>query len=256
LIESVYGDRLHENSLSRKEIIEDVIEDVVRNKGVLLIPSFAMERTQQLLFEIDRLFEEGRVPRVPVYVDSPLALKLTEVYKRFTKYWSGETQMLKSSDGSLLSFPGLHKSFSSEDSQHIDNAPMPKIIIAGSGMSHGGRILRHEKMYLDDPRTILFIVGYQGLGSLGRAIIEGKKTIRISGEEITVRARVVTTSGYSAHADQSQLLAWLRPESRGIRQVFVVQGEVLSSVALAVKIRDELAIDAIVPKENEVRDII
>ncbi|MBM3281191.1 MAG: MBL fold metallo-hydrolase [Candidatus Harrisonbacteria bacterium] len=256
LIESAYGDRLHENSLSRREIIEDVIEDVVLSKGVLLIPSFAMERTQQLLFEIDQLFEEGRVPRVPVYVDSPLALKLTEVYKRFKKYWSGETQMLKSSDGSLFSFSGLHKSFSSEDSKRIDTAPNPKVIIAGSGMSHGGRILRHEKLYLNNPRTFLFIVGYQGIGSIGRAILEGKKSIKIQGEEVSIQAKVVATSGYSAHADQAQLLAWLKPQSQGMRQVFIVQGEALSGVALAVKIRDELALDAIIPKENEVRDII
>lgn len=250
-VESTYGDRVHEPLESRKEKFEDVIEETVNAGGTLLIPAFALERTQELLYEIDRLFEEGRVPRVPVFLDSPLAIKLTEVYRKYESYFNAAVKEIVRGGDDILNFPGLTLTLTTEQSKEINHVPPPKIIIAGAGMSHGGRILHHEQRYLSDPKNTVLFVGYQTKGSLGRAIQEGAKRVTIFGEEISVRARHISISGYSAHADQPRLLHWLHPLRATLKKAFVVQGEGEGSSVLAQKIRDELAVDAVIPKKGE-----
>lgn len=241
VLESAYGDRVHEDRKERRELLEDAIEDTVRRGGVLMIPAFAMERTQELLSELDTLIAEGRIPRLPVFMDSPLAIKLTSVYKKYRDYLKG--------DGDLdLSFPGLQMTETTEQSKAINDVPPPKVIIAGSGMSNGGRILHHERRYLPDPRSTLLIIGYQAEGTFGRRLIEGAKTVSLFGEEISVQCRVKNIAGYSAHADQAQLLQWLEPRHEMIQRVFLVQGEADACAALATKIRDELAVNAEMPE--------
>ncbi len=251
LIESTYGDRIHEDLPQRKEILEDLIEDTVRSKGVLMIPSFAMERTQELLFEIDDLVDHGRIPPVPIFLDSPLAIKLTEVYGKNERFFDPGAKDLVKSAEHIFKFRGLKMALTTEESKAINNIPAPKVIIAGSGMSHGGRILHHERRYLPDPKSTLLIVGYQAQGSLGRRILDGAESVRMFGEDVQVRCRVKAIGGYSAHADQSQLLRWLDPLRLSLKELFVVQGEEAASRALARKVIDELAIKAEIPTQGQ-----
>lgn len=256
VIESTYGDRLHEGSDRRKEALEDMIEDVVKSGGVLMIPAFAMERTQELLFELNDLVDSGRIPRVPVFIDSPLAIKLTTVYQRYPEYFSKETRELIDGGDFIFHFPGLRSTLTTEESKSINDVPPPKVIIAGSGMSNGGRILHHEQRYLSDPKSAIVFIGYQAVGTLGRTILEGAKTVKIFNEEIPVRCHVQSIPGYSAHADQDQLLHWLAPARGVAKNIYVVQGEPQSSEALAQKIRDELALTTTLPELGKSYDII
>ena len=251
VIESTYGDRIHENVDKRKEMLEDAVEDTVKSGGTLMIPTFAMERTQELLYHLHQLFEENRIPRVPVFIDSPLAIKLTAIYKKHESYFNPETKEIAASGDDILNFPGLRLTLTTEQSKEINSVPPPKIVIAGSGMSNGGRILHHELRYLPDPKSEIIFVGYQAHGSMGREILEGAKEVRIFGEKVAVNCKVLNIPGYSAHADQPRLLAWIEPMRKSLKKVFVVQGEEGSSETLAHKIIDEKAVLAEVPHMGE-----
>ncbi len=247
LIESAYGNRIHEDLAHRRELLEDAIEDTVKNGGVLMIPTFALERTQELLAELDDLIESGRIPSVPVYMDSPLAIRLTEIYKKYPDYLKAGTFDFH--------FKELHITSTTEQSKAINRAPAPKIVIAGSGMSNGGRILHHEKNYLPDPKSMFLAIGYQAEGTLGRRILDGEKTVTIFSEQVPVRCRVRAIGGYSAHADQRQLLEWISTGKDSLKRVFVVQGEGEASAALAQKMRDEFALNAIVPEAGKTYEL-
>ncbi len=254
VIESTYGNRIHEDLIQRKDILEDAIEETVKSDGVLMIPAFAMERTQDLLFELNSLVEGGRIPKVPIFIDSPLAIKVTSVYKKYSgdpNYFDEEALSAIEKGERIFGFPGLKTALTTEESKAINDVPAPKVIIAGAGMSQGGRILHHEKRYLSGPKNTLLFIGYQAEGSLGRRILDGAKSVKILGEEVPVRCRVKAISGYSAHADQPKLLGWLRPMRLSLKKVFVVQGEEDQSIPFAGKIRDELAIPAIIPSEGD-----
>jgi metallo-beta-lactamase family protein len=254
IIESTYGNRLHEDINKRKDILEDIIEETISRQGTLLIPAFAMERTQDLLFELNNLIENHHIPRVPVFIDSPLAIQLTEIYKKYANdpnYFDQESiNNLKKGD-KFFDFPGLTMTLTTEESKKINTVKPPKIIIAGAGMSQGGRIIHHERLYLSDPKNTILFIGYQAHGSLGRQILDGAKIVKILGEEIPVKCQVKSISGYSAHADQLKLINWLRPARFNLKKVFVVQGEQEGSSALANKIIDELAVEAIIPREGD-----
>ncbi|NQV13176.1 MAG: MBL fold metallo-hydrolase [Parcubacteria group bacterium] len=251
IIESAYGNRNHETFEERKNILEDAIEEVVANKGVLMIPAFAMERTQEVLYELNELVEKSRVPKIPIFVDSPLAIKATAVYRRYENYFNQEATHLIDSGDDIFKFPGLEMTVSGQESRKINNIPKPKIIIAGSGMSTGGRILFHEKLYLPDPNNKLLIVGYQVKGTLGRRLLEGEKEVMIKNEKVSVKAKIQAVGGYSAHADQQKLVHWLDHLKKPVQQVFVVQGEDGPAHALAQKVNDELGMKATVPKLGE-----
>ncbi len=251
LVESTYGNRLHESHQERREILEDAIEETVKKGGTLMIPAFAMERTQELLYELNELAENGRIPKVPVFIDSPLAIRLTAVYQKHQIYFNSETKRIISSGDAIFNFPGLKMTLTTEQSKEINDVPSPKIIVAGSGMSNGGRILHHEMRYLPDSNSAILFIGYQAKGTLGRQLIEGAASVKIFGEDIPVRCRAFGIGGYSAHADQAQILDWLSPMRFSLKKAFVIQGEEEASGALAVKIRDELAIDAVVPDVGE-----
>lgn len=258
LIESTYGGRIHEKPGDRKDILEDSIEETVKARGVLLIPAFAMERTQALLFELHELVEQGRIPKAPVFIDSPLAIKLTQVYKKYSDdpdYFDAESLALMRKGDAIFDFPGLRLTLTTEQSKEINEVPAPKVIIAGSGMSQGGRILHHEIRYLPDPKNLLLFIGYQATGSLGRQILDGAKSVRIFSEEVPVRCKTKAIGGYSAHADQPHLIQWLAPMRKSLKRVFVVQGEEDQSQALAHKIEDELAVDTRIPLMGEVVEL-
>lgn len=254
VMESTYGSRLHEDLGETREFLENVIEDTVKAGGTLMIPAFAMERTQRLLEEINDLMENGRIPNVPVFMDSPLAAKITEVYKKYgSEYFDEEAKKELKEGERFFKFPGLKMTIETEESKAIKDVPAPKIIIAGSGMSNGGRIIHHERAYLPDPKSTILFIGYQASGTLGRRIYEGEKIVKIFGEEVQVRCRVEAIGGYSAHADQNGLLEWLNPMKSSLKKVFLVHGEPKESTALAVKIRDSFAVEAELPEiEQEV----
>ena len=251
VIESVYGDRLHEAREERKEKLERAIENTIRQNGVLMVPAFSLERTQELLFEINDLVEHGRIPHVPIFLDSPLAIHATAIYRRYDAYFNKQARHIINSGDDIFKFPGLAMTLSTEESKTINNVPAPKVIIAGSGMSTGGRILHHERRYLSDPSSTLLLMGYQAAGSLGRRLQEGAKTAVMFGETIPVRCRVVTIHGYSAHPDRDGLFAFVSRTRDALRRVFVVQGVPQAARFFTQRLRDYLGVDARTPQYGE-----
>ncbi|MFH1769408.1 MAG: MBL fold metallo-hydrolase [Parcubacteria group bacterium] len=255
--ESTYGDRIHEPRQERQQRLINIITETVKNKGVLMIPSFAMERTQELLYEFNNICENGLCPRVPFFIDSPLAIKITDVYKQHSEYFNKKTNFQIKSGDDIFKFPELTLTRKTEQSKAINDVPAPKIIIAGSGMSQGGRIIHHEKRYLPDPNSTILFVGYQVNGSLGRRIQQGQKVVKIHGQSVQVRCHRETISSYSAHADQPALIKWVEAtNSKGnLKRVFAVQGEENASKTLANLLHDRCGIEAVVPKTDEVVEL-
>ncbi len=250
IMESVYGDRNHESRNERRKFLEEAIEDNYKRKGTLIIPTFSLERSQELLFELDKLVENNRIPVMPIFLDSPLAIKLTDVFKKYKDYFNADAQSALSSGKYLFDFPGLHSTLHSEESKQIVEVPNPKVIIAGSGMSSGGRIVHHERQYLPDANNTLLLTGYQTVGSPGRLLQEGVKTVKINGEYVTVRAHITTIYGYSGHKDSDGLLDFVSNMQDKVKKVFVVMGEPKSSMFLVQKLKDNLAIDASAPEQG------
>mgnify|MGYP001582376293 FL=1 len=251
IMESVYGDRNHESRGNRRRFLEEAIEDNYNRKGTLIIPTFSLERSQELLFELNTLVENNRIPIMPIFLDSPLAIRLTEVFKQYKNYLNENAQNAMRHDKYLFDFPGLHNTLKSEESKLINDVPNPKIVIAGSGMSTGGRIVHHERHYLPDANNTLLLTGYQAVGSPGRLIQEGLKTVHITGEDVVVRAHMVTISGYSGHKDSDGLLSFVEDMQDTLKKVFVVMGEPKSSMFLVQKLRDNLGIEAYAPEQGE-----
>lgn len=251
VMESVYGDRNHESRNERRKFLEQSIEDNYKRKGTLIIPTFSLERSQELLFELNELVSNNRIPVMPIFLDSPLAIRLTEIFKQFKSYFNEEAQKAMSEDKHLFNFAGLHSTLHSEESKMIANIPNPKVVIAGSGMSSGGRVVHHERHYLPDPNNTLLLTGYQSVGTPGRLIQEGVKLVRISGENVEVRSHIVTISGYSGHKDSDGLLSFVEDTQDTIKKVFVVMGEPKSAMFLVQKLRDNLGIEAYAPDQGD-----
>lgn len=248
ITETTYGDRLHEDAGERKLKLERAIERSVLRGGVLMIPAFSLERTQEMLLEITTMLREKQIPSMPIFVDSPLAIGASKIYEHYMDYlnraWAeGEIKFLK--------FPAIHYTPTTDDSKHINNVPPPKIIIAGSGMSTGGRILHHERRYLPDPNSTILFVGYQAAGSLGRIIQDGAEYVTIMGEKIPVRAHRETIQGYSAHPDRAALFSFVEQHADVLKKVFMTHGEPKSLLAFVQQVRDNLGIYAIAPKPGE-----
>ena len=192
-----------------------------------------------------------QIPPVPIFIDSPLAIQLTAVYNRYRDYFKEEVRHRFSARDEIFNFPGLRMTPTTDDSKSINTVPNPKIIIAGAGMSNGGRILHHERRYLSDPKSTLLIFGYQAEGSLGRLLLDGAKTVRMFKEDVVVRCKIKAIGAYSAHADQEQLLAWLAPLQGKVKKVFVVQGEPAASSALAALIQERFHLITRIPEAGE-----
>jgi len=260
IMESTYGDRLHEENQECKDMVEDIVEETILRGGVLMIPSFALERTQQLLYHFNELIENKRIPQIPIFVDSPLAIKLTEVYKKYPEYYNRETSLLIKSGDDIFKFPGLKFTLSTKESKEINNIIPPKIIIAGAGMSQGGRIIHHEARYLSDPKNTLLIVTYQAKGTLGRKILEGAEKVEILDKIIPIKAKIEHINGYSSHADQKDLINWLSNtigpnSSKRPEKIFVCHGEEKPANILAQYIKDDLGLSAQVPKIGEIVEL-
>lgn len=248
VMESVYGDRNHEPKDERKEKLKSVILDTINKKGTLVIPAFSLERTQVILYEINSLVESKSIPLVPVYVDSPLATRITDIYKASTEFFNEKAKGEIKSGDDIFNFPKLSFTVSAEESRSIDHAKSPKIILAGSGMSVGGRVIHHEQIYLSDPNNTILLVGYQTLGSLGRHLQDGSKEVSINGNKIEVNAKIEMILGYSSHKDSDNLIEFIGSAQSTVKKVFVAMGEPKSSLYLVQKIRDNLGLDAVYPE--------
>jgi len=251
IIESVYGDRNHEERELRKEKLKEILNKIIVRKGTLLIPVFSLEKTQVLLHQMNDLIEGGAVPSVPVFFDSPLGIRLTEVYARQFQNFNEKVQARIKAGDDIFDFPKLTRTLDHRDSENIRKTNGPKIIIASSGMSSGGRILEHEKEYLSDPKNAILFIGYQVAGTIGRAIEEGDKEIKIEGSTIPVKAQAYSVSGYSSHKDSDGLVDFVSHTAEKVKKVFVVMGEPKSALFLTQKLRDNLGVNAIHPREGE-----
>ncbi len=255
LMESVYGDRNHEQE-DRREHLCRVINDTAAQHGTVMIPSFSLERTQEILFDIDQLVRNHRIPSLPIFLDSPLAIAITEVYLKYPDYLNKEARGLSVKGDPLFDFPGLTVTNTRDESKSINFAPDPKIIIAGSGMMNGGRITHHAEHHLGEERSTLLLVGYQAVGTLGRLIQEGDKVVNIHNRQIDVRCRVETISGYSGHKGADQLVEFVDSIKKNIEIVFCCMGEVRSQETLAEHLRDKVGVHAVVPKEGETTELL
>jgi len=251
IVESVYGDRNHEQRSERKTKIKEVITKVIKRGGTLMVPVFSLEKTQVFLKELNDLIEDGEVPSVPVFFDSPLGIKVTDVYSRSTKYFNEAVQQEIKAGDDIFDFPKLQVTMRQQESQSIERHHGPKIIIASSGMSEGGRITAHEKEFLPDKNNALLLIGYQVAGSLGRRLQEGVKKARIGKDWIRIRANIYTVSGYSSHKDSNGLVDFVSHSRDSLKKVFVCMGETKSSLFLTQRLREFLSVDAMVPDEGE-----
>ena len=236
-MESTYGDRRHEDSAAVAGALAEVVNATHRAGGNLLIPSFALERTQEVLYHLSALLHEDRIPHLRVFVDSPMAVSVTEVFEDHPELFDEEMSRLMADDRSPFRFPGLTLVRSVDESKSINHIRGTTIIIAGSGMCTGGRIKHHLVRNISRPESTVLFVGYQARGTLGRAIVNGAKEVRILGEQHRRRARIERISGFSAHADQVELLRWLGGFTEAPRRLFLMHGEPEALDALSGAVR-------------------
>ena len=249
VMEATYGDRIHEDREQRTQKLRECIERSIAGGGTLLIASFAFERAQELLAEINEMVEHGKLPKAIYFLDSPLAIKATAIYQRFPEYYNGAAQEHIIEGDVPFRFPGLSYARTPEESKAINAAPQPKVIIASSGMMTGGRILHHAVRVLPDPKSTLLIVGYQAAGTLGRRLLARPKRIYIMGQEIPVRCTIRAIGGYSAHADQETLLEWAAAGKP--KRIALVHGEESAALALSELLHEDLQIPVAVPRPGQ-----
>lgn len=255
VMESVYGDRNHEPKKIRDERLRWVLNEAIKRNGTVVIPAFSLERTQVILYEINQLVESGAIKTVPVFLDSPLAIKVTEVYRRHTDSFN-EARKNQIADGDdIFDFPGLRIVRNPDESNGIHSISGAKIIIAGSGMSVGGRVLSHEAFYLADPNATILLVGYQVPGSLGRHIEERASKVVVDGTFVKVSAHIEKISGYSSHKDSDNLVEFASHTARTVKSVFIAMGENKSATFLAQRLKGELGVNAIVMDKNKEYEI-
>ncbi|HEX5589491.1 MAG TPA: MBL fold metallo-hydrolase [Candidatus Limnocylindrales bacterium] len=258
VIESTYGGREHEPTEEAIRTLAEAVREVDRVGGVLLVPSFAIGRTQEIVYELDRLIERGEIPLLPLYLDSPMASKASGIYRRHPEMYDEATAKLLASGDTPLDYPDQRITNDVRDSKAIARSPRPYMIVASNGMLTGGRVVAHLRELIDDPKATLLFVGYQGQGTLGSHLQAGAETVKLDGQVRHVRCRVVSIDGFSAHADESELLDWLgkfgagrKPGDAGYpRRVFLVHGDPDAQLALEPKVR-ALGFDAHVPKWHE-----
>ena len=248
LIESVYGDRQHEARDERRNMLRDTLLENYKKDGTLIIPAFSLERSQEILFEIDKLMETKEIPKMSIFLDSPLAIEITDIYRKYSEYFNDDIRAHVEKGQDPFSFPGLVETLDAEESKHILKKPNPKVIIAGSGMSSGGRVVHHEQNYLSDKNNTLLLIGYQAVGTLGRKLEEGVKEVTINRSTMTVRAEIKMISGYSGHKDGDALVNFVSTAKDTLKKVWTVMGEPKSTTVLAQRIKNELGIDAESPE--------
>ena len=235
LVESTYGDRVH--SADAAEALARVIDRMVTNQGVLVVPAFAVGRTQELIWTMRQLEDAGRIPSIPVYIDSPMAINVTDIYCRYPEDHDLDMKLLMDEKRCPLCCKQYHLARTATESKALNGLSGPLVIISASGMATGGRVLHHLKTRLPDEKTTVLLPGYQTAGTRGRALQDGARSVRIHGETVPVRARIETVDGLSAHADRNEILRWLKAFQRPPRKTYVIHGEPHAAEALAEGIR-------------------
>lgn len=224
IMETTYGNRIHEDREIAEKKLENIINETAKMGGNIVIPSFAIERTQEILYYIKKLLLENRIPHLITFLDSPMAIEVTEVFKKYYSYLDGEAEKLLNKKISPFDFPLLHFTKSVEESKMINHIKGSSIIIAGSGMCTGGRIKHHLVSNIERKESSIVFVGYQAKGTLGREILE-KESVRILGSNYKVKARIEKIDGFSAHSDREELLKWISKFKKIPQKIFLVHGE-------------------------------
>jgi metallo-beta-lactamase family protein len=253
LLEATYGDRVHRSDATAE--LARVINETVERGGVLIVPAFAVGRTQELLWAIRKLEDDDRIPVLPVYVDSPMAVNVTDIYARHPEEHDLEMRLLTDARRSPLSSHRVELVRTVEGSRALNERSGPMIVIAGSGMATGGRVLHHLHRRLPDERSTVLLCGFQAAGTRGRALEEGAKSIRLHGEDVVVRARVASLDGFSAHADRNDLVRWLRGFRMAPREVYLVHGEPQACESLAELIRTQVGWRVRIAADGEVVEL-
>lgn len=250
-MESTYGDHDHRSLNDTLLEGKSIIEKAISEKGKILVPSFAVGRTQQLLYYISRAVHRGNLPQIPVYLDSPMAIEATKIYLKHKELYDDEASQLFQQGVIKGDFSGMHVCKTAEESMALNEISGPCMIIAGAGMCNAGRILHHLRHNLWKPQTTVMIVGYQGEGSLGRKLLNGDKRVKIYGEDIVVKANIASMGGLSAHADQSGLTKWFGALAKSKLQLVLTHGEDRGRKPLAKLIKKRYGIEAILPEYSQ-----
>lgn len=239
VMESTYGNREHPHDDVRPELAK-IIRDTVKRGGTVVVPAFAVERTQKFLFLIKELMESGQIPRVPVFTDSPMAIKAVEIFTKYREEFNDAARALVAKFGSPLNWEGFHFAPKQEDSKKINDVRYPCIIVSSSGMVTGGRILHHLMLRLPDPRNQVLFIGFQAPGTRGEIIKSGAKSVRIFSQEVPIRAQIAALEQFSDHADTAELLAWLKTFKKRPQNTYLVHGEPHAATLLQQAIAENL----------------
>lgn len=251
VIESTYGDRQLEPVDDTANEFAEIISETANKGGNIIIPSFALERSQEIMYYLNKFRLEGRIPRLPVFVDSPMAIGITEVFGNHPQLFDKEMKQLLHQNHSPFDFPELKLVRTTEESKELNRLTGSNIIIAGSGMCTGGRIKHHLVNNINKGENTILFVGYQAFGTLGRSIVDGAKTVRILGQYYPVRARIAQVHGFSAHADQDELIEWLSSLKKPPRRVFITHGELDASKNLAALVKEKQGWETLIPRYRQ-----
>lgn len=257
IMESTYGDTKKRDPEAAFSELEEVVQRTVQRKGRVIIPAFAVGRTQELVFGLHKMMERGLIPEIPVFVDSPLAIRASQVFREHPECFDEETQRFIAEDkhNTALGFDRLKYTLSVEESKAINFAEPPFVVISASGMAETGRILHHLKNHIEDSRNTILIVSWQAPHTLGRRLAEQKKEVKIFGKKYSRRAQVVTINGFSAHAGQAGLLAYANSTRATLKKVFLVHGEPRGAEPLLEKMRDQGFPEVVYPKPGASFDL-
>lgn len=256
IIESTYGGRLHREGGAVKDQLADIVKRTAESGGKLIIPAFAVGRTQQIVLLLHELTLEKRIPELPIFVDSPLATNVTEVFREHTECFDAETNKFLRDDRDPFAFGRLRYTRSVEESKALNDLRYPFVVISASGMCESGRILHHLRNHISNPRNTVLITGYQAQHTLGRRLLEHKFEVPIFGDPVRLRADVVKLNELSGHADQRELLQWMQPFAKGLKGVFLVHGEPEQSRALRVAIKDHYGLNAVLPEAGQSFELV
>jgi len=248
LTESTYGDRVHKEPPDISERLTEIVDSTCKAGGNIIVPSFALERSQEVLYYMNELLLEDRIPHLLVFLDSPMAISITEVFKRHSELFDEEMSKLVREKKSPFDFPNLKMTQTADESKAINHISGTVMVIAGSGMCTGGRVKHHLVTNISRRESTILFVGYQAIGTLGRHIVDGAKKVRILGQHYPVRARIEQIHGFSSHADRNELLKWLSMLKKAPRRVFVVHGESKAAQQFSEFLRHKKGWDISVPE--------
>lgn len=252
IMESTYGDRLHQPMEHAKFKLAEIIKRTAERGGKIIAPAFAVGRTQQLVMMINQLMRERQIPDIPIFVDSPLAVNVTEVFRKHKESYDAETAKFLEEHDDPFGFYRLRYIRDVEESKALNSLRMPCLILSASGMAEAGRVVHHLSNSVGDPRNTVLITGFQAENSLGRKLLDGQKEVNILGEPHRVRAEISKVNELSGHADQSELLEWMAPIAKGLKHVFLVHGEHLQQESLAKLIRSRYNVPVTIPEAGDV----